>query len=643
MAARGPRVSLLVAAPAAALAIAGIVVLAVVLVNLVSSSSAAPPPDPAHMPMIAEGPTSRVALNDGWVVAKDPANTGYAHGWRYGSFGGAQVRVPYDVNPLPVTGHRGVINYQGSIAWFRNTFKTTAAGTYVLRFESVNYRARIWIDGRHVGGHTGEYLPFEIRFHADAGTTHTLVVRDDYRSPDEMAREGFHRTWFNYGGINREVTIRKAGDSELIAPALISRLVHSDGSTSAIVNVYVSVRNDAVARRLAVTGSLDNGDQHIALQFPSVSVATGRAVRVHALATVPDPALWEPGHPSLYDLDLKVGDETEYKARVGIRELVSSRGRLYLNGKRLVLRGASVQEDIRGHGDALTAADQNGLIGELRTINANATRSQHPLDAGLLERLDAAGILVWQGIGPVDSPGSWNSVGPVLTRQAEQRARVTIHQDQLHPSIIAWNLANEVAGNGHPGGQIPYVESISRALHRIDPGRLVALDIWGPHPPGYAGPMYANVDAIGETNYLGWYEQPYSSASVLESAIRARLAQLRGVFPSKVLIVSEFGAESNSLNTNGRPGSYGFQANLLRLHIDTYARMPSLSGMLVWDMRDFALAPTFAGGSIRHSVGQISLIKGLNQKGLISYKGQVKPAFNVVAGDYARLRRASNY
>jgi hypothetical protein len=41
--------------------------------------------------------------------------------------------------------------------------------------------------------------------------------------------------------------------------------------------------------------------------------------------------------------------------------------------------------------------------------------------------------------------------------------------------------------------------------------------------------------------------------------------------------------------------------------------MASLSGMLVWDVRDFALAPTFAGGSIRHSVGQILLIEGLNQ------------------------------
>jgi beta-galactosidase/beta-glucuronidase len=392
-----------------------------------------------------------------------------------------------------------------------------------------------------------------------------------------------------------------------------------------------------------VEGTLANGDQSIDLSFPKVTLAPGRSALVHALTTVNNPALWAPGHPSLYDLDLKVAGETEYRARVGLRQIESVGGRLYLNGKRLVLRGASIQEDIRGHGDALTPADQATLIDELRSIHANATRSQHPLDVSLLERLDAAGILVWQGIGPVDSPGSWNSVGRRLTRSAERRARVTVHQAQLHPSIIAWNLANEVAGNGHPGGQIPYIEETAATLHKLDPGRLVAVDIWGPHPPHLAGPTYANVDAIGETNYLGWYEDPYASTAALHSAIDARLASLRQVFPDKVLIVSEFGAESNYLNRGDRPGSYSFQAKLLRLHIGTYASMPSLSGMLVWDMRDFALAPTFAGGSIRHSVGRISLIKGLNQKGLINYEGHIKPAFDVVGGEFAKLTRHATY
>ena len=37
-----------------------------------------------------------------------------------------------------------------------------AATDWVLRFESVNYRATVWLNGRRVGSHSGGYLPFEV-------------------------------------------------------------------------------------------------------------------------------------------------------------------------------------------------------------------------------------------------------------------------------------------------------------------------------------------------------------------------------------------------------------------------------------------------------------------------------------------------
>ena len=54
------------------------------------------------------------------------------------------------------------------------------AGDYAIRFESVNHRASVWVDGRRVVRHTGAYLPFEARVRLSAGA-HTLVVRADWR------------------------------------------------------------------------------------------------------------------------------------------------------------------------------------------------------------------------------------------------------------------------------------------------------------------------------------------------------------------------------------------------------------------------------------------------------------------------------
>jgi hypothetical protein len=50
-------------------------------------------------------------------------------------------------------------------------------------------------------------------------------------------------------------------------------------------------------------------------------------------------------------------------------------------------------------------------------------------------------------------------------------------------------VANEIAQNGHAGGQPEFVDAAARLVHRLDPGRPVALDVWGTHMPSLAGPM----------------------------------------------------------------------------------------------------------------------------------------------------------
>ncbi len=84
----------------------------------------------------------------------------------------------------------------------------------------------------------------------------------------------------------------------------------------------------------------------------------------------------------------------------------------------------------------------------------------------------------------------------------------------------------------------------------------------------------------------------------LAALIRSRLAAMDHTFAGKVLAISEFGAESNTLNPPGSPGSYAFQSRVLSAHIAAYRADPHLSAMLVWVLRDYPLVPTFEGGSI---------------------------------------------
>ncbi|HEY4810532.1 MAG TPA: glycoside hydrolase family 2 TIM barrel-domain containing protein [Solirubrobacteraceae bacterium] len=591
---------------------------------------------PASKPVIFEGPGGRMPLTS-WTLRRDPNNRGLRKGYSRGDFTGGVVSVPNVVNPVPYTGHAGGENYEGSIAWYRTSFQATTAGVYALSFQSANYLATVWVDGHRLGSHHGSYLPFEERAKLAIGK-HTVVVRVDWKDPAQQAREGFHRTWFNWGGLDGEVDMRPIGESELSRPTVQSSLTpDSPQATQATVRISAQVTNYGPGRLLTPQGTLTHGSQTIAVSFPPVMLARNASATDTTTVTVPEPALWAPTSPNLYQLSLAIGSESSYSARVGLRQLTWHGGHVYLNGTQLSLHGASLQEDAKGHGDALSPADDDTLITELKQIGANVVRSQHPLDPALLERLDEAGILVWQGVGPVEGAANWYSTTPRLLAEAEQQAKTAVLAAELHPSIFAWNLVDEVAENGRDSQEVAYVRTISRWIHQNDPTRMVGVDVWGDHPPTHAGPLYSEADAIAETDYSGWYDYPQDSPAQVQAKMRERLEAMERTFAGKVLVVSEFGAESNDLNPPGAPGSYAYQAKLLAEHIGVYEADPHLTAMMVWVLRDYPLTPTFSGGSIKEVLPKLKLIEGLNQKGLFTYGGRPKPG---VVSTVARLFKA---
>src|SRR3954462_7582679 len=401
--------------------------------NATAAGPAAPPApaplpafDPAHPPLAHGGPDGRAALAGEWVERLDPSRRGVALGWGGGGFTGRTVHVPYSPNADTVRGAAGIRSYNGSVAWYRTTVTVASAGEYALRFESVNHKATIWVDGREAGHHTGEYLPFDVPLRLAAGP-HVLVVRADWHGPAQMKATGWHRAWFNFGGINREVTIRPLAGSQLDGPGIVTR--RSRGGAG--VAVTVRVRNRAAApRTVRVEGVL--GAQR--LPFAPLRLRAGEERRARAVVRVRGPQLWAPEHPALTDLHLFVAGESGWTERVGLRELRWSGGRLRLNGAPLPLQGASIHEDAPGRGDALLPGDMDAIVQRLQAIGANATREQHAVNPGLLERLDAAGLLVWKEVGPVDAPGNWTSATPAERRRAIERVRTSERQTAIHPS-----------------------------------------------------------------------------------------------------------------------------------------------------------------------------------------------------------------
>ena len=59
----------------------------------------------------------------------------------------------------------------GSVGWYRRDFTVPSSAFeryvrasdrhWIIRFESVNYRATVWLNGKQIGTHSGAFLPFE--------------------------------------------------------------------------------------------------------------------------------------------------------------------------------------------------------------------------------------------------------------------------------------------------------------------------------------------------------------------------------------------------------------------------------------------------------------------------------------------------
>jgi hypothetical protein len=585
-------------------------------------------PAAATLSRTGEGPAGTAAVTlSRWRYRGDPGNIGRDSGWGRGAFGGRPVRVPFSPNAKAHKGAAGQRAHDGSIGWFATDIDVPVTGLYAVRFESVHHKATVFVDGKAVRNHVGAYEPFAARLELPRGR-HTIAVRVDWRGPRRQADSGWARAWFNYGGLNRPVTLTRLGPSELGALTVRTRL--RGGRSRARVDISVRVRNRDVSRSVRPRGAISRDGRTIApLDFGVAGVGSRTSRELKTSVTIDDPKLWSPGSPSLYDLRIDVPGEASMQRKIGLREIGWNGGGLMLNGLRLVLEGVGLPADARGRGDALRRIDEERIVDGLRAAGANATRSQLPLSESMLARLDAAGILIWQEVGPWEPGGRWRFTTPAKLDQARDRAMRVVEAGQASPSVLTWTLTNEIAGNGQPTQQ-EYVRRTARALRAMDPTRPIAADIWGRVLPNRPGPMFDELDALGLTDYIGWYEGLDLDDAGQAAKAAERVAKLRSLFAGKPIVVTELGAAGSRRIPGDAFGGLRYQASMLSRRLRGLRDMPGVSGVMTWNLRDYALRPDFRGGSVLELRPDLNLEPGLNEKGLYDFQGRTKPALRAV-------------
>jgi beta-glucuronidase len=588
--------------------------------------SAQPPTKGA---LYRDGQTGRYLLGGAWLYRPDPADVGVAQGWWRdvaASVGWSAVTVPNADN----AGDYSTPSMEGSVGWYRRDFTAPAgafaryvpqaARRWIVRFEAVNYRATIWLNGQVIGTHVGAELPFELDLRGVRSGTNRLIVRVDNRKSSSDLPPGPTGGWWNYGGLLGEVYLRAVQRAD-IAQVQVRPLLGCAGCATT-VQEQVIVRNPTDAPQFV---RLRGAYGSVRLDFGSATIAPHATWSTEAFARVAHPHLWSLEDPALYRAALTLSDARGrplggYITYDGIRTIrVSTDGRLTLNGRVLSLRGVEVRQQDLELGAALDPAHLARLFGWVKALGATVIRSD-PLNPELEELADREGVLIWSDIPVVadvlDQP-SWIA-------RAQALVRSNVISNDNHPSVAIWGIGNELPTPA-TDAESTYIAATTAMVHAADPTRPVGMAIrdWPGVP---CQPAYAPLDLIGLNEYFGWYDAGLGATSDRDE-LGPFLDSLRSCYPHQALFVSEFGFESDRGGPVEEHGTYQFQADAVAYHLSVFATKAWLSGAIYSLLQDTPASPGFAGGNPLPD-------PPFDHKGLLDLQGNPKPAWSVVASSY---------
>ncbi len=496
--------------------------------------------------------------------------------------------------------------YEGTV-WYKKNFDYHKKGDsrLFLYFGSVNYHARVYINGLSVGEHEGGFTPFYFEITDIVRKSNNIIVVkvDNKRLVDGVPT--VNTDWWNYGGLTRHVMLIEC-------------------PKTFIEDYFIQLEKGSMKQ---IWGWIKlNGDkrqQKVTLTIPEVNISetittnTDGYVEIHSTAKF---ELWSPENPKLYEVIIKSESDT-IRDWIGFRCIETRGTDLLLNGNPLFLRGISIHEEapIRG-GRACTQEDAQILLGWAKDLNCNFIRLAHyPHNEFMLRLADRLGLLVWAEI-PVYWTISWKNSRTY--NNTKTQLTEMIMRDKNRASIILWSLSNETPISDE---RTDFLKNLAYHARSLDPTRLLTAALNRQFMDEYTiitnDPLGEYIDVVGYNEYIGWYNGlPEKCDQIMWKTIY-----------DKPHIMSEFGGGAlygYHGDTETR-WTEEYQEYLYKQQINMLKKIQFLRGMTPWILMDFR--------SPRRSLPGIQDF--WNRKGLISNRGEKKKAFYVLQTFYKELKR----
>jgi len=405
-------------------------------------------------------------LNGTWnyaVTAKDdPMPTAFP----------SQILVPFPYESL-LSGVTKMIGGDQRI-WYRREFTVPdawAGKRILLNFGAVSYDASVYLNGKKVGSHTGDYDGFSVDL-TDAlkpSSPQELIVSawnpvQTGTQPNGKQSTGSYSIWHTASsGIWQSAWLEPVPASSIVGLTLRPDI------DKGVLNVAAAVNGAAAGDKIEAV-ALDGGKE-----VGRVDGAPGAPLAL----PVPSAKLWSPDSPFLYDLKISlvrdgkpVDAVTSYFGMRKISTAKDAKGipRIYLNNQPIFSCG-TLDQGFWPDGVYTAPADEafKNDVEMLKKYGFNMDRKHVKVEPDRWYYwCDKLGVLVWQDMpsGPGNISSSDVRITDAGAAEFEKELKAMIDGRGNHPCIVTWILFNE------SWGQYDTVR-LTDWIHQYDSSRLV--------------------------------------------------------------------------------------------------------------------------------------------------------------------------
>ena len=370
------------------------------------------------------------------------------------------VNYPFQNTPPTISMKSGLPNPAAS---YRREFSIPEnwdGKNIFLHFDGIYGAAFVWMNGKYVGYTQGgnNDAEFDVTGHVRKGNNNVCVQL--MRWSDASYLEG--QDMWHMSGIHRDVYLFATPQAFVRDHYITSELNAADNYTSGKMNVLISMDNRsdvATSKQVAVIINAPNGKE-IARKNIEMSLAAGeKGKTANAEFNLNGLLLWTAETPNLYTVvvaqkDAAGNEENVFSTKYGFRHIEIKNGLVYINGERILFKGANLQDTHPVTGRTVDIETMLKDVMMMKQSNMNTVRTSHyPRQAKMYAMFDYYGLYCMDEA-DLECHKSWEDGGEKggITNEDSWKAQYVdrtvrmVYRDRNFPSIIFWSLGNESGG-----------------------------------------------------------------------------------------------------------------------------------------------------------------------------------------------------